>query len=116
MLTFIYWITGIAATIIFSYVTYKRMKKIQNVKIQQSGEKLKDVTGADFQLTDGEDLHIEDMEISQDAEQLENVVGLSFKAEGKQSARLQGVEIKQPGAKVVISNDPDAKVVINKQD
>lgn len=118
MLNFIYWITGIVITIIFSYKAYRyiHMKQINNVKIQQNGEKLTDVTGADFKLTNGDDLHIENMKISQNAKEMKNVTGLSFRAEGKQSVRLQGIEVKQPGAKIVISDNPNVKVIINKHD
>lgn len=115
MMDFIYWITGIIIAIILSYVTYKKVKKINDVKIQQEAEKLEDIKGADFQLKDGEDIHIKGMEISQKAKEMKNVTGLSFNAEGKQSARLQGVKIEQPNAQMTISDDPSVQVTINKQ-
>lgn len=92
------------------------MKKIQNVRIHQKSEKMEGVKGAEFELKDGEDLHIKDMEITQGAKDMKNVTGLSFGASGQQSARLQGVRIKQPGAEVVISDDPNVRIEINKQE
>lgn len=92
------------------------MKKISDTTIQQEGEKLENVIGADLQLKDGEDIHIKGMEISQKAKEMKNVTGLSFNADGKQSARLQGVKIEQPNAQITISDDPNVHVVINKQD
>jgi hypothetical protein len=92
------------------------MRKIHNIKIQQGGEKLEDVKGADFNLKDGEDIYIKKMEISQKAKEMKKVTGLSFNVDGKQSARLQGVKIEQPNARVIISDDPNVQVIINKQD
>ncbi|MBI2436225.1 MAG: hypothetical protein HYV41_00540 [Candidatus Magasanikbacteria bacterium] len=91
------------------------MNKIKNIKIYQKSEKMKDVIGADFELGDGENIHIKDMTISQDAKEMQNVTGLSINANGKQSARLQGVEIKQPSRYLKISDDSNGKVIINKQ-
>jgi hypothetical protein len=116
MLNFIYWITGIIATFISGYVAYKIMKKIKNIKIQQKAEKMENIKGAEFKLEDGEDIHIKNFDINQEAKQMSNVTGLSFEANGKQSARLQGVKIKQPNAEVIISNDPNVKVEINKSE
>ena len=91
------------------------MKYIKNVKIQQNAEKLEDIKGAEFRLTNSDDLHIKNMEISQNAKEMKNVTGLSFITEGNQSARIQGVKIEQPGAKIIFSDNPDIKITINKQ-
>lgn len=115
MRDFIYWATGIIATFVVSYLTYKHMKKIKNIHINQEAEKMANVKGADFELMEGEDLYIKDMAINQEAQEMRNVTGLSFEVKGKQSARLQGVTVKQPGSEVVISDNPDVKVEINKQ-
>ena len=90
------------------------MKKLKNIKVHQAGKELSNVQGVNLELTDGEDIHVKDMEILQNAEQMKNVTGLSIKASGKQSARLQGVHVKQPNAEIIISNDPNVKVEINK--
>lgn len=115
MLDFIYWASGIIIPILLGYGFYRYMRKVEDVDIQQQGEKMDGVKGADFQLTDGDDLHIKNMRISQSATEMKNVTGLSFKVDGKQSARLQGVEIEQPHAQVIISDDPNVRVEINKQ-
>lgn len=115
MLNFIYWFTAIIMTFVAGYITYKHMKKIKDVSIRQQAEKMENTKGANFKLTNGDDLHIKNMEISQEAQQMQGVTGLSFEVEGKQSARLQGVTVKQPGSEVVISDNPDVKVEINKQ-
>lgn len=116
MLNFFYWASGILVTIILSYVTFKYMNKIKNVKIHQKGERLTDVTGVDVELGDGENIHVKNMDIKQEARQMNNVTGLSVKAAGKQSLRLQGVNIEQPGVSVKISDDPNVNVTINNQD
>ena len=90
------------------------MKKINGVQIKQVSEKMSGVVGADFELSDGEDLHIQNMSIVQDAKDMKDTTGLSFKVAGNQSARLQGVYIKQPGAEVRIYDDPNLKIEINK--
>jgi hypothetical protein len=92
------------------------MNKIRNVKIQQKSAEMSDVTGAKIKLEDGENIHIKDMDISQNADSMQNVTGLSIEAKGKQSAHLQGVQIKQPNASIVISDDPNIEVTINKQE
>ena len=88
------------------------MKKI---RIQQDADSLKDVNGIDVQLTEGEPVHIEDVKISQNAQTMQNVTGLKVTATGSQSASLSGVHIMQPGAEIRISDDPNVKVEINKQ-
>ncbi len=115
MLNFFYWISGIVVATILTFLTVKfTMNKIKNVKVHQTGKELDNVQGVNLELTDGEDIHLQDTEIVQNAEQMKNVTGLSIKASGKQSARLQGIHIKQPNAEVIISNDPNVKVEINK--
>lgn len=91
------------------------MNKIKNVKIHQKGEKMNNVTGADFELGDGKNIHVKNMDIKQESQQMNGVTGLSVKATGKQSMRLQGVSIEQPGVSVKISDDPNVSVTINKQ-
>lgn len=91
------------------------MTKIKGTRIHQSADELTNVTGAEFQLTDGKDLHIKDLEIIQDAEKMNGVTGLKFQASGNQSARLQGIHIKQPGVEIKISDDPNVRVEINKR-
>lgn len=115
MENFIYWFTSISATFIAGYITYRHMNKIKNVKINQTAEEMEDIQGAKFQLRDGEDTHIKDMEIFQDAKKMKNVSGLLFETSGKQSARLQDVRIKQRDSEVIISDDPNVRVEINKQ-
>ncbi len=116
MLDFFYWFSSLVMTIILSYVAYKFVKKIKNTKIHQSAEIMKDIKGADFQLRDGEDLKIKNMEITQDAKVMQNVIGLSFKASGTQSAQLKNIRITQPGGEIIISDDPNGKVEINKRE
>lgn len=115
-INFFYWASGIIITIIFSYITFKFMNKIKDIKIEQKSRKMKDVTGVNLKLSDGENIHIKNMTISQVTEEMQNVKGLDIKVSGKQSARLQGVEIKQPNATFKISDDPNVQVIINKQD
>ena len=91
------------------------MNKISNVKIQQHGRELTDVTGANIELGNGENIHVQNMAIDQKADAMKNVTGLSVKADGTQSAKLQGVQIKQPHGSVTISDDPNVEVTINKQ-
>jgi hypothetical protein len=120
MSDFIYWATSIVATILVGLWGYRRMNKIKNVRINQQAEEMEDVTGADVELGDGENLHIQDVDVRQGAESMKNVTGMSFKAKDKQSARLQGVRIVQENAggrsEVVISDDPNVRVEINKQE
>lgn len=92
------------------------MNKIKDIKIEQKSKKMKDVTGANLELGNSENIHIKNMTILQDAEEMQNVKGLDIKVNGKQSARLQEVEIKQPNGTIKISNDPNVQVIINKQD
>ncbi len=112
---FFYWASGILVTIFFSYKGFKFMKTIKNTKINQNAKILKDSKGIDLQLVDGEDLHIQDMEINQNAETMDGVTGLSVTVSGKQAARLQGLRVKQPQAEIIISDDPNVNVTINKQ-
>ena len=116
MLNFFYWVSGILVTIIFSYIAFKYMSKIKNIKIHQKAEKMTDVTGVDVELRDGENVHVKNMDIKQEAQKMDNVKGLSIKAGGKQSMRLQGVDIEQPGVSVKISDDPNVNVTINRQE
>lgn len=115
MLNFLYWFSSLIITIIFSYVTYKFVKKIKNTKIHQSADVMEDVKGANFKLLDGEDFQIINMEIIQNSKVMQRVSGLSFEASGTQSAELINIKIKQPGVEVIISDDPNVKVEINKQ-
>lgn len=115
-LEFFYWISGILLSVFLAYKGYKAMtKKIENVRVDQKGTKLTDVTGVDLELKDGDDIHVSDMAISQQAQEMTGVTGLSVKVSGKQSARLQGVTVEQPQTKVVISDDPNVEVGVNKQ-
>lgn len=111
MLDFFYWLSGI----VINFLTgKKKAQEIKNVKVHQTAESMSSVRGIEMKLTEGEDVHVKNMEIVQDAQHMQGVKGLSIKASGKQSARLQGVHIKQPHGEVIISDDPNVKVEINK--
>jgi hypothetical protein len=115
MLDFIYWITSIIIPLIVGGIAFKNMNKLKNIKIKQEAERLESVVGAEFNLQNGENIHIKNMDIEQNALAMNNVKGLSFMASGTQSARLQGVRIKQPYSEIIISDDPNVFVEINKQ-
>ena len=93
---------------------YKKYK-MEKIKIDQRADEMKNTTGMDVKLTEGEDILLKDIQITQEAQKMDNVKGLSLQANGTQSARLQGIHVKQGNTEVKISDDPNIRVEFNKQ-